>query len=198
MERTIQFEKLFFIALVLFFSFSSCQSNSEKKEKNSRTDELRRDADLQSPRNENFMPGKLDTLFMTAASFDTLSHLMIFAFVFDGNGKMSMGGWHKKLLGKIKDAPSIMLSNGKPSTLGYQAGSFLITSTLENDQITKIRKIIKNQKASYVLFAPDISVIPNLLNYKIYVANEDPLALVKTLAITETGVTTNPCPPKSY
>lgn len=198
MTKQFLLQKAATIFFLFLFIMIGCNSGSDK---NTTTNSASKDSNMGTPEAVAvpalpILSGYLDTLYVDSLNFSTLNKDMaVFAFYAGQNDTLTLHGWYAKgLFNKFDSLPNIQLAQGRASTVTYGNGTYFRNVVLSD--INEIKRLLKTKKAKYVLFAPQKS--GNIINYKIYLSNDDPKALVKSFAVIPTGIETNPTPPKQY
>ena len=141
--------------------------------------------------------GHLDTLWVDSLSFTKLPNgKTVFAFTFGGKDTLTMDGWDAKgVLGNGFDSmPDIRLFKGRPSDLLYGPGTYFGNVVMR--EAKQIKKLLKSEKAQYVLFAPQ--KLGEHIQYVVFLSKEDPTALKTLLKVIATNIIVNPSPPKEF
>ena len=143
--------------------------------------------------------GLLDTLWVDSLSFTKLDNKKtVFVFIFTAADTETLHGWKAKgILGdEYETDPDIRLEKGGASTETYGAGTYFGNVILYKKDVKEIIKLLKDNKAQYVLFAPHKE--NEHITYTVWLSKEHPLSKIKILAAIPTNVETNPSPPKNY
>jgi hypothetical protein len=189
------------IAVVCLIA-TSCNDNSPKNPEDEPTDAVKRDSSaILSPTaspTQQLVAGKLDTLFIDAAGFDTLrKKKIVFSFTFGQGDTLTMHGWtFKGGLGRdFDDPPNIRLLKGLPSGYSYGPGTYFGDLVLSQADVISIKKVLSDSSGTHVLFAPFLT--GNHIHYRIFVSRENPLIPDKQQAAIPTNTVANPSPPKN-
>ena len=141
--------------------------------------------------------GTLDTLWTDSLSFTKMDKdKAVFAFYAGGGDTLTLHGWKAKgiLQTEYNPVPDISLLKGKAGTLSYGSGSYFGNVIVKD--VKGINKLLDKEHAKYVLFAPQKT--DGHIWYKIFLSNDDPIALVKMFNLIATSYEANPSPPKTY
>ncbi len=153
-----------------------------------------------SPQTENLINSYLDTLWVNAADFSALQNrTLAFRFYVDNTEAVLMNGWTIKVNGNYPPNPDLSLSKGRTGTIQYKANDYMGNLLVSGPDIVKIRQLIQQHVAKYVLFAPidpTTASFPGQVTYNILLTIDDPHPFAKPVtAVISTGVVTNPSPP---
>lgn len=143
------------------------------------------------------LSGKLDTLWVDSLSFTKLDkNKAVFVFYAGNDDTLTLHGWKDKGgSSQFNTDPDVRLLKGRPSGLSYGPGTYFGNVNMKD--VNKITHWLDTAKqAKYVVFAPQLS--GGHVSYKIYISNENPMALVKIFTVVPTGEEANPSPPKNY
>jgi hypothetical protein len=192
MKHVPQFYLKFFIAFLIVAAFTACTTADKDKT----IDEEKLIEKEIDPAN---IVGPLDTLFIESSTFDSAKGPTVFSFAFRGKDTLTLYGWNDKPgNGKkpiFNNDPDIKLLKGRASNLSYGPNVIFGNLVLTKKDIRDIKTVIGNKPSKYVLFAPEKD--GQSIVYKIYVTNDDPMALAK-MAPEPTEVKANPTPPKPW
>ena len=152
--------------------------------------------------------GILDTLWIDSLSFAKLpAGKIAFQYYIGGIDTLTLHGWKAKgFIGTdFDDDPIIKLLKGRSTgSVKYGPSTYFGDLILTNGDINTIAKALKNNKAQYVLFAPN--VLRKHIYYNIFVGFDDPHALFSDSSehrfliapVPVVGVSANPSPPKNF
>jgi hypothetical protein len=148
------------------------------------------------------LSGFLDTLWMTADSFKTLTKRVTLRFYIKNPDTLTLQGWSSD--NRIYNAlPDVILFNSRTSkSAQFGPGNYFGNLQLDLRDIRKIIHQINttNPVPTFVLFAPQLaSSNAGQINYTIFLTIDDPHPLVSipNPLVTPTGVITNPSPPRN-
>lgn len=186
--------------LIVFFVFTVASCNEEKS--NSDGTALNNESGNTDPSSTTevalLVSGKLDSLWVDSTAFAALpNRKLVMSFVFGENDTLTLHGWSQNNGAKEFDSlPNMKLKKGIASKLTYGNGTYFGNISLKQNDINQIQNALRDNKAQYVVFAPQ--KYGNNIGYKIYVGTENPATLIKILGVTDTGTEANPSPPKNY
>jgi hypothetical protein len=153
-----------------------------------------------SESSQNLISSDLDTLWVEASKFSALQNRRLaFRFYVDNTESLLMNGWTVKLNGDYPPDPDLSLSTGRESSVQYKAGDYLGNLLLSVVDILKVKRLIQQNSALYVLFAPidpATASFKGQVTYEIMLTTDDPHPFAKPVRnVIATGVKTNPSPP---
>jgi hypothetical protein len=145
------------------------------------------------------LTGTLDNLWVLGTKFQELSNgkKVVFSFTFRDPDILTLWGWQchdNNCTNNFSTNPDLQLNKGKPSAANYGPNVIFGNVVIFRDGI----KAIKDKLGStyqYVVFVPYND--GEYIRYKIYVTNDDPGAALTALNLEDTGIETNPSPPKN-
>ena len=148
----------------------------------------------------NLIDSYLDTLWVTVADFSALQNRRLaFRFYIDNTESVLMNGWTIKVNGDYPPNPDLSLSKGRKSTIQYKANDYLGNLLLSGADIARLKLLIVQHAAKYVLFGPidpATAPFPGQVTYNILLSVDDPHPFAKPVnAVIPTGIVTNPSPP---
>jgi hypothetical protein len=199
---------LFAYFLILFTAFAliiSCNNRGDDKKaaENSVADTSNKTPDVsqEQPR-AMAIAGTLDFLYIDAAEFLNLPKAkLVFSFAFRTNDTLTLYGWSCKnngvgnCTGTYNNDPNIKLIKYQTGTKTYGPEVFFGNVIIQKDDVKTIKSKIGAYK--YVVFVPENRA--GFIYYTINVTDDPPAPpFIKTLALTPTGIITNPSPPKDY
>ncbi|MGH2648098.1 MAG: hypothetical protein ACRDE8_11045, partial [Ginsengibacter sp.] len=152
------------------------------------------------PQPANLIDSYLDTLWVSVADFSVLQNRRLaFRFYIDSTESVLMNGWTVKINGDYPPNPDLSLSKGRTSTVQYKAGDYLGNLLLSGADIVRLKLLISQNVAKYVLFAPidpATASFKGQVTYNILLTIDDPQPFAKPVnAVIATGIKTNPSPP---
>ena len=196
---TSYFKSNRFSLFILFnlFLVTACNNNggNEKKtDEKSAADTSKIVSQINQPA---LISGILDTLWTDSLSFANLpKKKIVFSFTFRKLDTLTLHGWAAEKDSIFTTSPDIKLIKGHASTLNYGNDMYFGNVILKKGHLALIKNKLDQQKAKFVLFAPQI-INGSHIGYKIFLSKEDP-GLVKEYIRIPTGVDANPSPPKRY
>lgn len=148
----------------------------------------------------NLIDSYLDTLWVSVAGFSALQNRRLaFRFYIDNTEAVLMNGWTVKINGDYPPNPDVSLSKGRKSTVQYKAGDYLGNLLLSGADIARLKLLIVQNAAKYVLFAPidpATASFPGQVTYNIMLSVDDPQPFAQPVnAVIPTNIKTNPSPP---
>ncbi len=204
MRKKILIRQLTFVFLLLLF-FASCNNPDTDAAKTNTTDSAGADAAPASPPQASQIAGRLDTLWMDSATFVNLGQgtRLTFRFYIDTPNNISLRGWTGNS-NSWDSPPDVYLKTGRQSTVQYGTGSYFGNLQLSPNNYNAIKQVLDNSHSKYVVFGPvnpTTGVDAGQILYKIYVTSDYPgpssPAIVYKFLVTDTGIETNPSPPKN-
>jgi hypothetical protein len=141
--------------------------------------------------------GALDTLWTDSLSFASLpKKKIVFSFTFRQLDTLTLHGWAAEKDSIFTTYPDIKLIKGHASALNYGNDMYFANVILKKGSVAQIKSALIQQKAKFVLFAPQI-INSNHIGYKVFLSKEHP-GIVKVFVAIPTGIDANPSPPKNY
>jgi hypothetical protein len=203
MQRSLRFPVLLCIITLL----SSCNGNNSTTPVATDSTGVS-SADTMSSANKtnasaqptNLIDSYLDTLWVSVADFSALKNRRLaFRFYIDNTESVLMNGWTVKVNGDYPLNPDLSLSKGRKSTVQYKANDYLGNLLLSGADIARLKLLIVQHAAKYVLFGPidpATAAFPGQVTYNILLSLDDPQPFAKPVnAVISTGIVTNPSPP---
>lgn len=194
------------VALILFvISFmSSCNSDDKKSDDTTNaavsttTATSTNTTAVAEPKKATFT-GTLDTLWVLGTNFKRLSNgkKVVFSFTFRDPDILTLWGWqctNNNCTNNFPTNPDLQLNKGKPSGVNYGPNVILGNVVILKGDVKTIKDKIGNTY-QYVVFAPYND--GEFIKYKIYVTNDDPSKTLVAFDLEDTGIETNPSPPKN-
>ena len=202
MRKFLNLKKYSLVFFIIPIFMASCNDNGSEKKADETiiADTSTKDAAPPPAPKAAVITGTLDNLWVEAADFKNLkTGKLVFSFVFRTNDTLTLYGWICKgglvCAGNYDPYPAIKLKKATPTNVKYGPEVIFGNMILKNAEVNKIQNKI-GAKYAYVVFVPEND--GEFIKYTIYVSNDDPASVVKTLALDSTGVIANPSPPKEY
>jgi len=203
MHKHFNLKSIFLFLSVIFFA-SSC--NDEEK-KNDDTANAAASTAAATSTNTATVPqpkktaltGVLDNLWVKAADFKTLknSKKVVFSFTFRDPDILTLWGWQchdDNCTDNFSDNPDLKLNKGKPSSANYGPNVIFGNIVILKDGVKPIKDKLGNIY-QYVVFVPYND--GDYIRYKIFITKDDPSATLTEANLEDTGIETNPSPPKN-
>jgi len=203
MQRSLRFPVLLCIITLL----ASCNGNNSTTPAATDSTSVS-SADTMSSANKtnaseqpaNLIDSYLDTLWVSVGDFAALQNRRLaFRFYIDNTESVLMNGWTIKVNGDYPPNPDLSLSKGRKSTIQYKANDYLGNLLVSGADIARLKLLIVQHAAKYVLFGPidpATASFPGQVTYNILLSVDDPHPFAKPVnAVIATGIVTNPSPP---
>ena len=202
MSKYFNFKSIPLFLPVIFF-LSSCQ-DEKKTDDNSNsaastsTATSTNTATVPEPK-KAALTGTLDNLWIEAATFRALrdNKKIVFSFTFRDPDILTLWGWQCKndnCTDNFPDPPALELKKWNPSTISYGPNVIFGNVVIFRKDVKTIMDWI-DKGYNYVVFVPNNA--GDYIRYDIKVTNDDPKAVTTTLTLEDTGIDTNPSPPKN-
>ena len=194
--------------IALFFSIifliSSCNSDDKKNEETTNsaasttTATSTNTADAPEPK-KAALTGTLDYLWAVATEFKDLQQKkkVVFSFTFRDAGVLTLWGWqckNEQCTDEFSNTPDIEMNRWKASNAQYGPNVIFGNVVIPKDGIKPIQDWI-DKGYGFVVFEPYNS--GEYIKYKIKVTKDQPNATLTDLTLEDTGIETNPSPPKN-
>ena len=145
------------------------------------------------------LTGMLDNLWVSATEFKKLKDKkkVVFSFTFRDPDILTLWGWqcqNNNCTDNFLDPADLKLEKGQPSGVNYGPNVIFGNVVILKEGVKPIKDKLGNTY-QYVVFVPYAS--GEYINYKIYVTNDNPKSALTALTLEDTGIETNPSPPKN-
>jgi hypothetical protein len=200
MSKYLKQSKLLSFTYFILMLAASCENKEKKDEPGSSA--VIENADVGKGKvMSSFTGGKLDTLYIGRAAFDTIQNAkIVFSFTFAGPDSLTMHGWLYKPGGgphkEFDSLPNFKLANSKASNYTYGIETYFGNLILSSDVYAKLKIALNDAAIKYVVFAP--YKLGNNIGYKICVT-KDNMSIMSVMADVDPVPDSdlNPSPPKN-
>ena len=193
-----------FVILFLLI-FASCNNPETDAAKTDTPDTSGVVAPTAAPPQASPIAGNLDTLWIDSATFVNLGAgtRLTFRFYIDTPNNISLHGWTGNSNSWNKP-PDVKLSTGRQSSVKFGTGSYFGNLQLSPSNYNAIKQKLLDTKSKYVVFGPvnpTTGADAGEIYYKIYVTSDYPgtasPSIIYKFLVEDTGIETNPSPPKN-
>jgi len=202
MSKYFNFKSIALFFSIIFF-ISSCTSDDKKNEETanssaSMTTATSTNTTTAAEPKKEALTGTLDSLSIGAEDFSKLddNKKVVFSFTFRNPDTLTLWGWqcrNSNCTNNFSPFPDIKLTKGKPSRTQYGPNVIFGNVVIFKKGIDVIMDSIAKGYQE-VVFVPAND--GEYIKYKIYVRNNTKGA-VPTFTLEDTGIETNPSPPKN-
>lgn len=205
MKKYFNLKSIILFLSVIFF-MSSCKDDDKKNDDtnatnsapNTNTAPSTNTAAAAEPK-KAALTGTLDNLWVLGTEFKKLKDKkkVVFSFTFRDPDTLTLWGWqcqNNNCTDNFLDPPDLKLSKAKPSGKSYGPNVIFGNVVILKDGVKPIKDWIDKGYLN-VVFVPYND--GEYIRYKIYVTNDDPRAALTALNLEDTGIETNPSPPKN-
>jgi hypothetical protein len=145
------------------------------------------------------LTGTLHNLWAIATEFKDLQNnkKVVFSFTFRDPDILTTWGWQCKdanCTDNFSKVPDIEMNMGQATNVQYGPNVVFGNVVILKGGVKPIKDAI-DKGYQYVVFVPQMD--GEFIKYKIYVTNDDPKAAFTPQALQDTGIETNPSPPKN-
>jgi len=202
MSKYFNFKSIALFFSIIFF-ISSCKDDEKKSDDTtnaaaSTTAATNTNTDVVAAPKKAALKGTLDTLKVAASKFANLkpNKKVVFSFTFRNPDTLTLWGWQcqdNNCTNNFLKSPALPLIKGNPSTIQYGPNVIFGNVVIFKKGIQVIMESIA-EGYQEVVFVPAND--GEYIKYKIYVRNNTKNA-VPTFTLEDTGIETNPSPPKN-
>jgi len=142
----------------------------------------------------------LYVLYTTKAAFQGFPNgTIVFSFVAENTGKITLHGWKFQGPGNDYQPPVLKLQTGLSTNITLSAGVYVGNIVIAANDKAAIDLALNQTGANFVALVPDPLGTGTKITYSIYVVKDDPSVVYpKTIGtLGDTGLDANPSPPKS-
>jgi hypothetical protein len=143
----------------------------------------------------------LYVLYTDKATFQGFQNgTIVFSFVAENTGKITLHGWKFRGLGNDYQPPALKLQTGLSSKVTLSAGIYIGNIFIKADDKAAIDLKLQQPDANFVALVPDPLGTDTKITYSIYVVKDDPSVVYpkKLGTLGDTGLDANPSPPKGF
>jgi len=204
MRKKFLIRQVSFVVLLLLL-FASCNNPETDAAKTDTPDSSVVVAPAAAPPQGSLIAGNLDTVWMDSATFVNLGAgtRLTFRFYIDNPNNISLRGWTGNS-NSWDSPPDVYLKTGRQSKVTFGSGSYFGNLQLSPSNYNAIKQKLQDTKTKYVVFGPvnpTTGVNAGQILYKIYVTNDYPgnstPSIIYKFLVEDTGIETNPSPPKN-
>lgn len=203
MRKHLNFKEITFFLFVFFVS--SCASDDKKSDDTtnataSTATEASTNSAAVAEKKAAAFTGMLYNLWAIATEFKDLKDKkkVVFSFTVRDTDNLTLWGWqcqNNNCTDNFSKVPDIEMSVGAESNVQFGPNVVLGNIVILKDDVELIKKAI-DKGYQNVVFVPQMD--GEYIKYKIYVTNDNPAKVeFAALALQDTGVETNPSPPKN-
>jgi len=203
MNKYFNFKSIALFFSLIFFA-SSCNSDDKKGDDStntatSTTTATTTNAAAGESKKAAALTGTLNNLWIEASKFRVLkdNKKIVFSFTFRDPDLLTLWGWQCKndnCTDNFPDPPALELKKWNASGTSYGPNVIFGNVVIFRKDVKPIMDWI-DKGYNYVVFVPYNA--GDYIRYDIKVTNDDPHAESTTLTLEDTGIDTNPSPPKN-